>query len=171
MAALLSPWSVLPATEMPSQENSAEGMETKKQASKLPPCPASESERSQVSPFYFNLCAGVHLPKSDASQEVGGKVAIPPRPDYIPKELPSCPTWNPNSLASPYYPCPGQKLGLPKDEAAAALPPEIRELLDNLLKMYREPGLFTDRRKVLALLGIKQVSRHWASRSTNMPAE
>lgn len=133
---------------------------------KLPPCPKTASEREQVSPYYFALCAQVDLSKRTESTAADGTPLIPPRPDYIPKELPPCPTWNPKTLISPYFPCPGQQLGLPKDEAIAALKPEIRAFLDGVLRLYREPGLFTRYQDTLAVFGLQTNERRWMKPST-----
>ncbi len=71
--------------------------------------------------------------------------------------------------AEPKRPRPGDKLGYSKEESTRRLDPEIRQFLDVFLRIYREPGLFTDRRSALALLGVDQFERRWHSRSNQMP--
>lgn len=53
------------------------------------------------------------------------------------------------------------KQGYPREQSAAMLDPAVRQLLDAALRLYREPGLFTNRAKALELLGVTQTSRRW----------
>ncbi|WP_143694915.1 hypothetical protein [Variovorax sp. JS1663] len=57
----------------------------------------------------------------------------------------------PSSL--PYRPKDGDKLGYSKEESTRRLSPEVRAILDGILRLYEEPGLFADRRRVFAVLG------------------
>lgn len=66
-------------------------------------------------------------------------------------------------------PKPGDKLGYSKEESVRRLDPSVRELLDALLRLYREPGLFTDRRLALSVIGAQVAQRRWHSRYDNMP--
>lgn len=54
------------------------------------------------------------------------------------------------------------KQGYPREQSAAMLDPAVRQLLDAALRLYREPGLFTNRAKALQLLGVTQTSRRWS---------
>ncbi len=46
-----------------------------------------------------------------------------------------------------------------KEESVAYLDIEVRTLLDKALRIYSEPGLFTDKQKLFELLGASQVKR------------
>lgn len=54
------------------------------------------------------------------------------------------------------------KQGYPKEQSAAMLDPAVRALLDVALRLYREPGLFSNRGKVLQALGVEHTSRRWS---------
>lgn len=54
------------------------------------------------------------------------------------------------------------KQGYPREQSAAMLDPAVRQMLDAALRLYREPGLFTDRAKALQLLGVAHTSRRWS---------
>ena len=54
------------------------------------------------------------------------------------------------------------KQGYPKEQSAALLDPEVRQLLDTALRLYREPGLFVNRSKALAELGVQNTSRRYS---------
>lgn len=54
-----------------------------------------------------------------------------------------------------------EKQGYPKEQAAAKLDPEVRALLDAALRIYREPGLFTDRKRALEALGVHNTTRRY----------
>lgn len=54
------------------------------------------------------------------------------------------------------------KQGYPREQSAAMLDPAVRQLLDAALRLYREPGLFTNRAKALELLGVTQTRRRWS---------
>jgi len=66
-------------------------------------------------------------------------------------------------------PKPGDKLVYSKEESVRRLDPAVRELLDALLRLYRELGLFTDRRLALSVIGAQIAQRRWHSRYDNMP--
>lgn len=53
------------------------------------------------------------------------------------------------------------KQGYPKEQSTAMLDPEVRALLDVALRLYREPGLFSNRSKALQALGVRHTSRRW----------
>lgn len=59
----------------------------------------------------------------------------------------------------PRRPQPGDKLGYSKEESTRLLDPEVRQLLDAFLRLYREPGLFTDRRAAMATIGVRHYER------------
>ena len=50
-------------------------------------------------------------------------------------------------------PKPGDKLGYSKEESTQRLAPEYRALLDGVLRLYREPGLFARRSEAFATIG------------------
>ena len=70
----------------------------------------------------------------------------------------------------PRRPQPGDKLGYSKEESTRLLDPEVRQLLDALLRLYREPGLFTDRRVAMQVLGVTD-QRVWSSTTGLQPGE
>lgn len=55
------------------------------------------------------------------------------------------------------------KQGYPKEQSAVMLDPDVRALLDVALRLYREPGLFTNRSKALQALGVEHTSRRWSN--------
>lgn len=66
--------------------------------------------------------------------------------------------------AFPYRPKDGDKLGYSKEESYTRLAPEIRDFLDGILRLYREPGLFASRKEVFSSIGaqpgqIKELSQ------------
>ena len=69
-------------------------------------------------------------------------------------------TWQPPELP-PGVPNIYAKQGFPKEQSAAMLDAEVRQLLDAALRLYREPGLFTSRSKALEVLGVVQTSRRY----------
>jgi hypothetical protein len=48
-----------------------------------------------------------------------------------------------------------------KEESIAYLDIEVRTLLDKVLRIYSETGLFTDKQKLFELLGASQIKRDW----------
>ena len=64
-------------------------------------------------------------------------------------------------LALTAAPKPGDKLGLLYDEAIKALDPDVRQFLDGVLRLYREPGLIGNRKVTLEALGAKVAKRNY----------
>jgi len=58
-----------------------------------------------------------------------------------------------NMPGLPYRPKDGDKLGYSKEESIRLLDPEVRSFLDGVLRLYKEPGVFVDRREVFRALG------------------
>lgn len=52
--------------------------------------------------------------------------------------------------------------GFPRDQSAAMLDESVRQLLDGILRLYREEGLFSDRAKTLRALGVTRTVRRWS---------
>ena len=71
-------------------------------------------------------------------------------------------SWQPPVLP-PDVPNVYAKQGYPKEQSATMLDPEVRQLLDVVLRMYREPGLFSNRSKALEALGVRRTSRWYNS--------
>ena len=71
-------------------------------------------------------------------------------------------SWQPPVLP-PDVPNLYAKQGYPKEQSAAMLDVEVRQLLDVALRLYREPGLFSNRSKALEALGVRQTSRWYNS--------
>lgn len=71
-------------------------------------------------------------------------------------------SWQPPVLP-PDVPNVYAKQGYSKEQSAAMLDPEVRQLLDVVLRLYREPGLFTNRSKALEALGVPHTSRWYNS--------
>jgi hypothetical protein len=57
-----------------------------------------------------------------------------------------------------------EKQGYSKEHSAQLLSPEVRALLDAMLRFYTEPGLFTNRTKVMQVLGVNNSRREWDPR-------
>lgn len=54
-----------------------------------------------------------------------------------------------------------EKQGYSHEVAAERLDPDIRQLLDGVLRLYREPGLFLDRKEALKVIVAQVNERHW----------
>lgn len=52
-----------------------------------------------------------------------------------------------------------EKQGYSRENSAKKLDPEVRQLLDATLKLYREPGLFINRKHALAVIGASVYER------------
>ncbi|HEX2546301.1 MAG TPA: hypothetical protein VHL79_15585 [Ramlibacter sp.] len=51
--------------------------------------------------------------------------------------------------------------GFPREQSAAMLDAQVRQLLDGVLALYMQDGLFTDRTQVLQAIGVTQTLRRW----------
>jgi hypothetical protein len=60
-------------------------------------------------------------------------------------------------------PDPHEKQVFTKEQSKNILSPSVRALLDVMLRLYDEPGLITDRQKVLDLLEVKSSNRQWST--------
>jgi|GEM_PF-5370851 len=58
-------------------------------------------------------------------------------------------------------PKPGDKLGLPYEQAVQRLDPEVRRFLDGVLRVYKEQGLVGNRKATLEALGAKVAKRNY----------
>lgn len=70
----------------------------------------------------------------------------------------------------PYRPKDGDNMGYSKAESIKYLEPEVQIFLDNILRLYKEPGLFANRREVFAALqteaGVREELTHPVPRSS-----
>lgn len=83
-------------------------------------------------------------------------------------QIPAIPlqAWQPPRLPSGEISHLYDKQGYPKDKSNEMLDPQIRQLLDAALRLYREPGLFTDRKKALEVLDAQSTTRRWSSQDS-----
>ena len=65
----------------------------------------------------------------------------------------------------PYRPKDGDKLGYSREESIKRLSPEVRVFLDGVLRLYKEPGLFANRREMFRALGTESGVREPLPRS------